>query len=106
MRAASRRSAGWAGPAICPRRRSPRNCCSATRPCRRRADARGWQSACDVLAQPGAGLSARGEVELVEDVGDVALHGVRADVERTRDQLVAVAGGDALEHFALAAAEL
>src|SRR6188768_3575985 len=44
---------------------------------------------------PGRRLRARLESELVEDVGDVALHRVRAQVERARDQLVAVAGGHA-----------
>src|SRR4051812_31596863 len=58
-----------------------------------------------VLAQPGRSLSARREAELVQDVADMALDGVRADVEQPRDQLVAVAGRDALEHLAFARAE-
>ena len=44
---------------------------------------------------PGSRLAARLHAELVEDVGDVALDRVRAEVEGARDQLVAVAGGDA-----------
>src|SRR5215831_19807877 len=57
------------------------------------------------LVEPGRRLAARLHAQLVEDVGDVALHGVRAEVERARDQLVAVAGGDETKHLELARAE-
>ena len=58
-----------------------------------------------VLPVPGRGLAARLQHQLVEDVGDVALHGVRAEVEGAGDQLVAVAGGDVAQHLELARAE-
>src|SRR6187455_2598731 len=57
------------------------------------------------LVVPGGGLAARLHAELVEDVGDVALDRVRAEVVGARDQLVAVAGGDELEDVELARAE-
>ena len=53
----------------------------------------------EVRAIPGRRLAARVEVELVENVRDVALDGVQAQVERARDQLVAVTCGDARQHF-------
>ena len=58
-----------------------------------------------VLPVPGGGLAARLQHQLVEDVGDVALDGVRAEIERPGDQLVAVAGGDVAQHLELARAE-
>ena len=58
-----------------------------------------------VLPVPGGGLAARLQHQLVEDVGDVALDGVRAEVEGAGDQLVAVAGGDVAQHLELARAE-
>ena len=56
----------------------------------------------EVRAIPGRRLSARFEVELVENVRYVALDGVQAQVERARDQLVAVTSSDARQHFDLA----
>ena len=53
----------------------------------------------EVRAIPCRRLAARFEVEFVENVRDVALDGVQAQVERTRDQFVAVARGDARQHF-------
>ena len=62
----------------------------------------GWpnpqRSASDTRLLPGRAI----RVELVEDVRDVALDGVQAQVERTRDQLIAVARRDARQHFDLA----
>ena len=58
-----------------------------------------------VLPVPGGGLAARLQHQLVEDVGDVALDGVRAEIEAAGDQLVAVAGGDVAQHLELARTE-
>ena len=71
---------------------------------RREARASARQSRASFV-EPGGGLAARLDAELVEDVGDVALDRVRAEVEGARDQLVAVAGGEARQHLALAIAE-
>ena len=56
----------------------------------------------EVRAIPGRRLAARIEVEFVENVRDMAFDGVQAQVERTRDQFVAVSRGDACQHFDLA----
>src|SRR6187399_2135558 len=71
----------------------------------RRRPARGGRLGRAALVVPGGGLAARLHAELVEDVGNVALDRVRAEVEGARDQLVAVAGGDELQHVELARAE-
>ena len=49
----------------------------------------------DVHAVPGRGLAAGLHAELAENVGDVPLDRVQAEVEGACDQLVAVAGRDA-----------
>ena len=71
------------------------------RPRRRRAMLRRSQGQCGgsgTRPPPGRGCDA----ELVEDVRDVALDGVRAQVERACDELVAVAGRDPAQHVELA----
>ena len=52
-------------------------------------------------AIPGRCLAARFEVELVEDVRDVALDCMQTQVERARNQFVAVARRNARQHFEL-----
>src|SRR4030095_16276193 len=53
-------------------------------------------------AVPGRALAARLDRQLVEDIGDVALDGVQTQIERSGDQLVAVASRDALQHLEFA----
>lgn len=53
------------------------------------------RSASDTRPPP----AARFEVEFVEDVRDVPLDGVQTQIERACDQFVAVARGDARQHF-------
>src|SRR5215213_11931961 len=54
---------------------------------------------------PGRGGRARGDAELAEDVGDVAVDGVLAQHEPLGDLPVGEALGDELEHLALPRAE-
>src|SRR5947208_155117 len=56
-------------------------------------------------AVPIGSLHARGQVEPVEDARDVALDGVRTQVEGTCDQLVALAVGEQREDLEFPAAE-
>ena len=99
-RSIARRSHRAAGP---PARRHGRfGATSVALPRPAAAHSAAW-AACSPV--PGGGLAARLQHQLVEDVGDVALDGVRAEVERAGDQLVAVAGGDVAQHLELARAE-
>ena len=55
---------------------------------------------------PERGLRSVGHADLLEDAGEVRLHGLLADPELARDQLVRQALRDAAQHLALALAQL